>query len=60
MLKSILTLGTGIVLGCYYKSQKDKNKLSNEKNNDDIHLGNDVKGKKTLGKLFKVIKKRSP
>lgn len=46
MLKTIITLGTGVALGCYYKSQKDKAKLSREKRDEDIHLSDAVKGNK--------------
>ncbi|WP_171194766.1 hypothetical protein [Acinetobacter sp. A47] len=53
MLKTILTLGTGVALGCYYKSQKEKNKLSDEKKEDDINLNDDIKGKKVLSKFLK-------
>jgi hypothetical protein len=53
MLKTILTLGTGVALGCYYKSHKDKNKLSDEKKDDESTLGSDVKGKSVMSKLLK-------
>lgn len=53
MLKTILTLGTGVALGCYYKSHKDKNKLSDEKKDDELNLGDEVKGKKMLSKFLK-------
>jgi hypothetical protein len=53
MLKTIITLGTGVALGCYYKSHKDKAKLSGEKRDDDINLSDDVKGKKVQSKYLK-------
>ncbi|EEH69574.1 MULTISPECIES: hypothetical protein [Acinetobacter] len=53
MLKTIITLGTGVVLGCYYKSHKDKAKLSDEKNNDDINHSDEAKGKKVFSKFLK-------
>jgi len=53
MLKTIITLGTGVALGCYYKSHKDKTKLSDEKRDEDIHVADDVKGKKVLSKFIK-------
>ncbi|VXA54094.1 conserved hypothetical protein [Acinetobacter proteolyticus] len=53
MLKTIITLGTGVALGCYYKSHKDKTKLSDEKKEDDINLDGEVKGKKVLSKFLK-------
>jgi len=53
MLKTILTLGTGVALGCYYKSLKDKTKLSDEKKDDDLSMDDSVKGKKVLSKFLK-------
>ncbi|ENU92489.1 hypothetical protein LF296_07730 [Acinetobacter vivianii] len=53
MLKTILTLGTGVALGCYYKSHKDKTKLSDEKKDDDLSMDDSVKGKKVLSKFLK-------
>ncbi|WP_171249101.1 MULTISPECIES: hypothetical protein [Acinetobacter] len=53
MLKTIVTLGTGIALGCYYKSHKVKNKLSDEKKDKDLNLSEKDKPKKILSKLLK-------
>ncbi|ENW95841.1 hypothetical protein MMO38_10080 [Acinetobacter sp. NIPH 1852] len=53
MLKTIITLGTGVALGCYYKSHKDKSRLSDDKKSDAHDLTDDVKGKKVLSKLMK-------
>lgn len=53
MLKTILTLGTGVALGCYYKSHKDKTKLSDEKKDDDLSMDDSVKSKKVLSKFLK-------
>ncbi|MEB6665943.1 hypothetical protein MXM33_02710 [Acinetobacter vivianii] len=53
MLKTILTLGTGVALGCYYKSHKDKTKLSDEKKDDDLSMDDSIKGKKVLSKFLK-------
>lgn len=51
MLKTILTLGTGVALGCYYKSHKDK--LSDKKKDDETTLESDVKGKNVMSKILK-------
>ncbi|MFN3898515.1 MAG: hypothetical protein ACK4PM_14425 [Acinetobacter junii] len=53
MLKTILTLGTGVALalGCYYKSHKDK--LSDKKKDDESTLESDVKGKNVMSKILK-------
>jgi hypothetical protein len=53
MLKTIITLGTGVALGCYYKSHKDKAKLSDEKKNDDINHSDEAKEKKVFSKFLK-------
>jgi hypothetical protein len=57
MLKTILTLGTGVALGCYYKSHKDKNKLSDEKKDDESTLESDVKGKSVMSKIKLLFNK---
>lgn len=41
MLKSILFLGTGMALGCYYKSCKEKKRLSH--NNSNTKLSDESK-----------------
>lgn len=48
MLKTIITLGTGVALGCYYKSHKDKNRLSDDKHHGNDHLSHDTKEKKDI------------
>ncbi|WP_171407338.1 hypothetical protein [Acinetobacter sp. 2JN-4] len=53
MLKTIITLGTGVALGCYYKSHKDKARLSDDKKSDAHDLNEEVKGKKVLSKFMK-------
>lgn len=53
MLKTIITLGTGVALGCCYKSHKDKNKLSGEKKGDSDLFSDDRKDKKGLDKFLK-------
>ena len=53
MLKMIITLGNGVALGCYYKSHKDKAKLSDEKENADINHSEEAKGKKVFSRFLK-------
>lgn len=53
MLKAIITLGTGLVLGHYYKSYKDKNKIVDGNNEEVVDIENQGKDKKLLSKILK-------
>ena len=53
MLKTIITLGTGVALGCYYKSHKDKNRLAEEKHSDGHDMTHHLKDKKVQSKFLK-------
>lgn len=46
MLKSILFLGTGMALGCYYKSCKEKKRLSH--NNSNTKLSDESKAQSQI------------
>ena len=53
MLKTIMTLGAGVALGCYYKSHKEKCKSSDEKKGHDHDAMDEDKEKKGLHKFLK-------
>lgn len=53
MLKTIITLGAGVALGCYYKSHKDKSRVLNTKKDEDHNLSNENKGKKMVSNVLK-------
>ncbi|MEE9901774.1 hypothetical protein [Acinetobacter haemolyticus] len=48
MLKTIFTLGAGVAIGCYLKSNKTK--ISDAVKHSDEHLSEQIKGRKNLNK----------
>ncbi len=48
MLKAIVTLGAGVAIGCYLKSNKSK--VLDAAKNSDQHLSEQMKGRRNLNK----------